>query len=121
MAETEYIQVTHRELPFSTFDADNHLYENSDAMTKFLPPEYEGVIKYVEIAGRTKLAIDDEEGYEAIPQYHIVCTSTLATRDPELMGKARADGRLWEVDTGHDLMITEPEATAAALLEVASS
>src|SRR5690242_16465811 len=50
MAETEYIQVTHRELPFSTFDADNHLYENSDAMTKFLPPEYEGVIKYVEIA-----------------------------------------------------------------------
>ena len=59
MAETEYIQVTHRELPFSTFDADNHLYENSDAMTKFLPPEYEGVIKYVEIAGRTKLAIKD--------------------------------------------------------------
>src|SRR5436190_7179043 len=59
MAETEYIQVTHRELPFSTFDADNHLYENSDALTKFLPPEYEGVIKYVEIAGRTKLAIRD--------------------------------------------------------------
>ena len=29
MAATEYIQVTHRELPFSTFDADNHLYENA--------------------------------------------------------------------------------------------
>ena len=40
---TEYIQVTHRELPYETFDADNHLYENQDALTKFLPPEYEGV------------------------------------------------------------------------------
>jgi predicted TIM-barrel fold metal-dependent hydrolase len=59
MTETEYIQVTHRELPYSTFDADNHLYENQDALTKFLPPEYEGVIKYVDIGGRTKLAIRD--------------------------------------------------------------
>ena len=31
----------------------------SDALTKFLPPEYEGVVKYVEINGRTKLAIND--------------------------------------------------------------
>ena len=60
MASTEYIQITHRELPYSTFDADNHLYENRDALTKFLPPEYEGVIKYVDINGRTKLAIRDK-------------------------------------------------------------
>jgi predicted TIM-barrel fold metal-dependent hydrolase len=59
MADTEYIQVTHRELPYSTFDADNHLYENRDALTKFLPAEYEGAIKYVDIEGRTKLAIRD--------------------------------------------------------------
>ena len=59
MSNTEYIQVTHRELPFSTFDADNHLYENGDALTKFLPREYEGVIKYVDVNGRTKLAIRD--------------------------------------------------------------
>ncbi len=57
---TEYIQITHRQLPYPTFDADNHMYENSDALTQFLPPEYEGVIKYVEIAGRTKLAIRDK-------------------------------------------------------------
>jgi predicted TIM-barrel fold metal-dependent hydrolase len=60
MTDTQYIQVTHRELPYPTFDADNHMYENSDALTKFLPPEYEGVIKYVEINGRTKLAIRDK-------------------------------------------------------------
>ncbi len=57
---TEYIEITHRELPYTTFDADNHLYENRDAMTKFLPPEYSGVIKYVEVDGRTKLAIRDK-------------------------------------------------------------
>ena len=59
MSDTEYIQVTHRELPYTTFDADNHLYENRDALTKFLPREYEGAIKYVDINGRTKLAIRD--------------------------------------------------------------
>src|SRR6478735_1696006 len=60
MTSSEYIQVTHRELPFSTFDSDNHLYENQDALTKFLPPEYQGIIRYVDIGGRTKLAIQDK-------------------------------------------------------------
>ena len=30
-----------------------------DALTKFLPPEYEGIVRYVDIDGRTKLAIQD--------------------------------------------------------------
>jgi hypothetical protein len=54
------------------------------------------------------LKLIDEAVLESIPQYHIVCSSTLATRDPELMARARAAGRLWDIDTGHDLMITEP-------------
>jgi hypothetical protein len=49
-----------------------------------------------------------------------VCTATLATRDPELMAKAREQGRLWDIDTGHDLMITEPERVADALQQVAA-
>jgi pimeloyl-ACP methyl ester carboxylesterase len=65
------------------------------------------------------LKLTNEAAYQAIPQYHIVCTSTLATRDPRLIGEARAAGRLWDIDTGHDLMITEPRAVADALLEVA--
>ncbi len=36
------------------------MYENRDALTKFLPPEYAGAIKYVDIEGRTKLAIRDK-------------------------------------------------------------
>jgi pimeloyl-ACP methyl ester carboxylesterase len=66
------------------------------------------------------LRLTNETALWALPQYHIVCTSTLATRDPELMEQARAAGRLWEVDTGHDLMITEPLAVADALLEIAA-
>src|SRR6516164_1970709 len=59
MTATEFIQVTHRELPYTTFDADNHLYETREALTKFLPREYEGIIKYVEVDRRTKVAIRD--------------------------------------------------------------
>jgi len=66
------------------------------------------------------LRLTNEDAFRSIPQYHVVCTSTLATRDPQLMAEARAAGRLWDIDTGHDLMITEPEAVADALLEVAA-
>jgi pimeloyl-ACP methyl ester carboxylesterase len=68
-----------------------------------------------------KLVLTNEAAYAAIPQYHIVCTSTLATRDPELVANARAQGRLWDIDTGHDLMLTEPEAVADRLLQVADA
>jgi pimeloyl-ACP methyl ester carboxylesterase len=66
------------------------------------------------------LRLTNEAALWAIPQSHVVCTSTLATRDPNLIAAARAAGRLWEIDTGHDLMITEPEAVARALDEIAS-
>ena len=68
-----------------------------------------------------RLRLTNEAALWAIPQYHIVCTSTLATRDRVLMEKARADGRLWAIDTGHDLMITEPRAVADALLQIAAA
>jgi pimeloyl-ACP methyl ester carboxylesterase len=67
------------------------------------------------------LRLTHEAAFQAIPQYHIVCTSTLATRSRVLMEKARADGRLWTIDTGHDLMITEPRAVADALLQIAAA
>lgn len=46
-----------RILDFPVFDADNHMYETPDAFTKHLPKQYEGLIKYVEVAGRTKIAV----------------------------------------------------------------
>ncbi len=46
-----------RKLDYPVFDADNHMYETTDAFTKYLPPEYDGLIKYVEVDGRTKIAV----------------------------------------------------------------
>jgi pimeloyl-ACP methyl ester carboxylesterase len=68
-----------------------------------------------------KLELMNESRFSKLPQYHIVCTSTLATRHPQLMAEARAAGRLWDIDTGHDLMITEPQKVSEALLAVAES
>jgi predicted TIM-barrel fold metal-dependent hydrolase len=44
-------------LPYPLFDADNHLYETPDALTRYLPKEYEGAIEYVQVRGRTKIAV----------------------------------------------------------------
>jgi pimeloyl-ACP methyl ester carboxylesterase len=68
-----------------------------------------------------KLALTNEDALWAIPQFHIVCESTLLTRDPALIESARAAGRLWHVDTGHDLMITEPGFVTNALLAIAAA
>ncbi|UGQ12588.1 amidohydrolase [Yinghuangia sp. ASG 101] len=49
-----------RRLDFPVFDADNHMYETTDAFTKHLPPEYTGLVKYVQVAGRTKIALRNQ-------------------------------------------------------------
>jgi pimeloyl-ACP methyl ester carboxylesterase len=67
------------------------------------------------------LTLGNEDALWAIPQFHIVCTSTLPTRDRDQMARAKTEGRLWDIDTGHDLMITEPVQTAEALLQVAAT
>lgn len=46
-----------RQLDFEVFDADNHMYETKEALTRHLPREYEGIIQYVEVNGRTKIAV----------------------------------------------------------------
>jgi predicted TIM-barrel fold metal-dependent hydrolase len=46
-----------RQLDFPVFDADNHMYETREALTKFLPERYANVIGYVEVNGRTKITV----------------------------------------------------------------
>lgn len=46
-----------RNLDIPIFDADNHMYETTDAFTKYLPAEYSQVVKFVEVNGRTKIAL----------------------------------------------------------------
>ncbi|WP_197028885.1 amidohydrolase family protein [Blastococcus sp. URHD0036] len=49
-----------KSLSYPVFDADNHMYETTDAFTKYLPPEYAGLVKYVQVNGRTKIALKNK-------------------------------------------------------------
>jgi len=68
-----------------------------------------------------KLVLGNEDAVRAIPDFHVACTSTIPTRNRTIMERARSTGRLWAIDTGHDLMITAPTAVADALLEIADA
>jgi hypothetical protein len=72
-----------RELTYPLFDADNHLYEPPEAMTKYLPKEYEKAIQYVQIKGRTKIAVRGQIS-EYIPNPHLRC-GRQARRDGGLL------------------------------------
>jgi predicted TIM-barrel fold metal-dependent hydrolase len=39
------------------FDADNHLYETVEAFTRHLPARYKNAVRYVNVDGRTKIAV----------------------------------------------------------------
>src|SRR3546814_9377198 len=55
------------------FDADNHLYETKDALTKHLPDRYKGVIDYVEVRGRTKIVVKGQiSNYIPNPTFDVV-------------------------------------------------
>ena len=62
-----------RELPYPLFDADNHLYETQEAFTKYLPKQYASAIQYVQINGRTKIAIRGQiSEYIPNPTFEVV-------------------------------------------------
>lgn len=55
------------------FDADNHLYETRDAFTKHLPEQYRSLIRYVEVDGRTKIAVNGQiSEYIPNPTFDVV-------------------------------------------------
>jgi predicted TIM-barrel fold metal-dependent hydrolase len=46
-----------RRFDFPVFDADNHMYETTDAFTRHLPAKYKGAVDYVDGRGRTKIMV----------------------------------------------------------------
>jgi predicted TIM-barrel fold metal-dependent hydrolase len=65
--------MTTRTLSIPVFDADNHLYETRDSLTKFLPDRYRGVIDYVEVRGRTKIVVRGQiSNYIPNPTFEVV-------------------------------------------------
>src|SRR5947209_13987000 len=62
-----------RELPYQLFDADNHLYESEDAFLRYLPKQYQHAIQYVQVNGRTKIAIRGQiSDYIPNPTFEVV-------------------------------------------------
>src|SRR3954469_22970321 len=46
-----------RHCDYMVFDADNHMYETKEALTRHLPSDYKHAIDYVEVDGRTKIRV----------------------------------------------------------------
>ena len=62
-----------RALPYPLFDSDNHLYETTESLTKYLPDRYKGAVKYVQVDGRTKIAIRGQiSEYIPNPTFEVV-------------------------------------------------
>jgi predicted TIM-barrel fold metal-dependent hydrolase len=58
---------------FPVFDADNHLYETKDAFTRHLPDPYKSAVQYVDVDGRTKIAIRGQiSDYIPNPTFDVV-------------------------------------------------
>jgi predicted TIM-barrel fold metal-dependent hydrolase len=51
------MSVTDGKLDVPVVDADHHLYETEDAFTRYLPDKDRGAIRYVQVDGRTKIAV----------------------------------------------------------------
>jgi predicted TIM-barrel fold metal-dependent hydrolase len=60
-------------LPYPLFDADNHLYETEESLTKYLPKQYRNAIQYVQVNGRTKIAVRGQiSDYIPNPTFEVV-------------------------------------------------
>jgi pimeloyl-ACP methyl ester carboxylesterase len=62
------------------------------------------------------IRLNNGEAVKKIPRTNINCTETLRIRPVERRQRAFEADRVFEIDTGHDLMITEPQAVADILL-----
>ena len=60
-------------LPYPVYDADNHYYETADAFLRHLPKQYRNEFQYVQVRGRTKLAVAGQiTNYIPNPTFEVV-------------------------------------------------
>ena len=67
-----------------------------------------------------RLELRNEAAVRAIPLININATWSMDKRPAESLKRSTSGERVWEVNTGHDLMLTEPERTAELLLRLTS-
>ena len=68
-----------------------------------------------------RLHLERESAVLAIPRTIVNCTPTIAARVQPQHERLFRGTNVWEIDTGHDLMITEPERVAELLERLAAS
>jgi predicted TIM-barrel fold metal-dependent hydrolase len=65
--------MTSRTVDFPVYDSDNHLYETEEAFTRYLPDKYKSAVKYVQVNGRTKIAVNGQiSEYIPNPTFEVV-------------------------------------------------
>lgn len=67
-----------------------------------------------------RLHLANEAEVRKIPMTDISSSWSMSRRPPEELRKTTTYERVWVIDSGHDLMLTEPEQTADLLLKVAA-
>jgi predicted TIM-barrel fold metal-dependent hydrolase len=75
-----------RSLGYPVFDADHHMYETSEALTKFLPEAYKGSIALVDVNGRKKLMIKNRVSH-MIPNPTFTHVAAPGSAEAYFMGK----------------------------------
>lgn len=68
-----------------------------------------------------KLRLRNGDAARRIRRTNINCTEALANSPPDRRARQLDGDRDFEIDTGHDLMITEPRAVADMLIEIAAA
>jgi predicted TIM-barrel fold metal-dependent hydrolase len=108
----EEVPVT--KLDFPVFDSDNHLYETEEAFTRHLPAQYKGLIKYVQVNGRTKIAVDNViSDYIPNPTFEVVARPGAFG---DYFGGNNPEGKSLRELTGEPMRSVNAFRTAAARL-----
>jgi pimeloyl-ACP methyl ester carboxylesterase len=66
-----------------------------------------------------KLRLENEAAIRRLPRTDIDCTSRVHEFDERRRAQMREATRAWEIDTGHDIMVSEPHKLTEMLLRLA--
>lgn len=102
------------ELDIPIFDADNHLYETEEAFTRHLPSKYDGLIRYVDVDGRKKIAVGGTiSEYIPNPTFEVVARPGAYA---DYFGGNNPEGKSLRELTGKPMRSVEAYRTAEARL-----
>jgi len=103
--DNDLFYVQGRRLDYPVFDADNHMYENTDALTQHIPLEYEGIVAYAKINNRDKLVLGDRISRNIVnPTFIRVAPPGGQADDPEKRRAINGLAAFQDVEPRYELM-----------------